>query len=1501
MQKIRFDELIRLPDRSDFTNQCADTKVVKGWIEENKDVLFFPNDFIEKHEFDRVQNVKKQYGKMPPSIFTYKIFTYGIIPGGTKVCVILEDIDLFIDICVKTSAHESRIRDLIIKRGVTTKLITTVLQRPLKGFYEEPTKWVRVFFYCTKERDMLIKIVNEINDKTDDKYILANDLTGPKYAPCAASYYQYNTCGWNLIKAGDYTWSRSDNKTSISGCEYIIRVPISKFKALPDNKIVKESLVRDNSMIACWDTEVYQYGKKTGEAAKPSDTNYIIFMIGLTLHWQHSNDSLIRICIMHCPVNPKKNINFNVNTQKVSTEGEQFIIIECPTKESVLLTYFDLLGKYRNELLTGFNNGSFDTPILREELLRIAKKDNTIYPNMLRICKEKFACHMEYNDNNDRIYTNTFKKEEIKISAEETLGKDKERPFISIQSPGMVDTDTMAVFKQLYPRAEVGRGSSLNYYLKLNKLEGKEDMPYMRMFAIYELFSLINPLTDCTCDKLYDDKRIIGEDRKKITSDEEDELIEIFKKIAESDREFLINGILTDRTRALTVLLLDLYRKNWGHTSGDVIDVAKCPCCHKAVIWGEMELVAKYCVIDAYRCQQLYTKRSVISERREVSNMAYVGVFDAFFRANGMKIRNLVASFCHNNGIAFPHTKPPRDLVESKFPGAWVFPPVKGLVIVNRRPRPATGLDFSSLYPSLMMAYNLSPDKIVFLEAQAKDLINKGYNLHEIDFRCEDGSRIHAWSVRHNGIHEINGSGKIFNSFKKDENGKFIKENGKRVPNRTRDSLPGESMGVFPYILQILFNKRAVVKKVMIALQLIEEKLKIDPNYVPNEKELAMAEITLDKVNLSEVQFRIAKLNAKQLALKVFMNTFYGEQGNSKSSLYVKAVAGGVTTAGQYNIKKVAEFCEANQYYVKYGDTDSVYITCPDHVYAEIDQQYDTAVLKLKADKDDNKISEEDFISSMRAITLEYWTNMVTLTQKDMNQWKEVVNDMLADDNGTEFLKMAYEEVLAPCYLMGKKKYFGIPHIDSVNFNINTIKDLFIRGIDIIKQGQTDLSRECGFEVMKKMCDIHSIGIETPPNIIKNEIEAIYTRDWDLSYFKTNGKYKPLKNNVSMHTFVRRMLDMQSQWSHNPVIAALYTPPDPGEPFEYVVVRKDQSFNLRGNKINLKKGDTMEYVRVYEQSKSTASPMEIDLDYYADNVMGVYARFLSYMPEFEPTAEIRAKFNEKNRREMDYEDDDKYIIKHAKDYVTQYRDAFIGKNKKAAQEQGKQYKEAFRNVDKIVKNSTGSQLGTYKYIITDFNLANCEKNDALNIIKAMAKSHLENYYVNRGKKLLVSMLNKDINLYSIKKYYMSRGNFSITAIKSRIYDYNEASTERKILNMMPKIVMVCNQYILNLKNLVDMARQDSNTQLKPYDFPEEYIKWFKELHILYIQYISVKKSKQQIMDFIEAITDAINEDTGGSCTKEINIKEELAKPITAKPISDYDERKGYSISELIDE
>ena len=91
---------------------------------------------------------------------------------------------------------------------------------------------------------------------------------------------------------------------------------------------------------------------------------------------------------------------------------------------------------------------------------------------------------------------------------------------------------------------------------------------------------------------------------------------------------------------------------------------------------------------------------------------------------------------------------------------------------------------------------------------------------------------------------------------------------------------------------------------------------------------------------------------------------------------------------------------------IKYGDTDSLYLTCPDKHYEKCDKAFAEGELSKEA----------------------YWAEMVKITMDVMRKLCDQVNVYLKVKSGTSYLKMAYEEVLFPVCFAGKKKYFGVPH-----------------------------------------------------------------------------------------------------------------------------------------------------------------------------------------------------------------------------------------------------------------------------------------------------------------------------------------------------------------------------------------------------------------------------------------------------------------------------------------
>ncbi len=161
-------------------------------------------------------------------------------------------------------------------------------------------------------------------------------------------------------------------------------------------------------------------------------------------------------------------------------------------------------------------------------------------------------------------------------------------------------------------------------------------------------------------------------------------------------------------------------------------------------------------------------KKNVINDYRKVASIVYVSLFDSHYRANRMKVQNLLGAYAFKCDILFS-TRISKNIEKGKYPSAYMFPPKKGI----ERRRPVTGLDFASLYLSFIMVYNLFPDKIILTHREADIAQNNGSNLYKIEFPFNNRI-IQARSVRHD------------NQF--------------------------EKKGLYPVILEDLFNKRVELK-----------------------------------------------------------------------------------------------------------------------------------------------------------------------------------------------------------------------------------------------------------------------------------------------------------------------------------------------------------------------------------------------------------------------------------------------------------------------------------------------------------------------------------------------------------------------------------------------------------------------------------------------------------------------------------------------------------------
>jgi hypothetical protein len=614
-----------------------------------------------------------------------------------------------------------------------------------------------------------------------------------------------------------------------------------------------------------------------------------------------------------------------------------------------------------------------------------------------------------------------------------------------------------------------------------------------------------------------------------------------------------------------------------------------------------------------------------------------------------------------------------------------------------------SGLDYSSLYPSLIMAYNLSPEYLITNKEYKDELEQKGYNIHNINFEYnykdylgnDKTKDIIAWTVRHNESNK--------------ENSMF---------------------GLYPSILRDLFKQRAEMKKELAIYKDKKEHIeKYETDYLNNKE-------------YKECVFKLKYCDTKQKALKVFMNTFYGVMGNKTSALFQLPLAGGVTSAGQYNLLLVKKYVESLNHKVYYGDTDSLYISCPKEYYLELDKQYYT-----------NQITKE-----------EYNTQLVLKTFQAIEDIKIKVNEYLYNDNGTKYLKMSYEEVLYPLAFLSKKKYFGIPHETLPNFKP---KDLFIRGLEVKKRGVSELLRIICMDLMWKSMDLNNT--KSLRELVEDKIKEIFNTKWNLEDFIQTGVWKPDKQNQTMNKFVERMKEENKQL------------PVERERFSYVIVKKyPYKYDYKGRQIALQKSDKMEYLDIVKKYN-----YDIDLKYYFDNQLtGQFARLITYDPEFEII------INNDIDEDKTYNQCQKYVLKLADQYNNNYKD------------RNKIFKKVYKEINNKYKEITTTKKiydKKYNFLLnTNYKIKEIDNNNIYEILNYNIEEYIKtiNHEIeNISKNLLNKYKNNKVIIQ--KLYNTDSKSYYIVQISNLTNKLNNLI--QKILNLITQYNL--SEYIFNIDNM----------------------------------------------------------------------------------------------------
>ena len=278
-------------------------------------------------------------------------------------------------------------------------------------------------------------------------------------------------------------------------------------------------------------------------------------------------------------------------------------------------------------------------------------------------------------------------------------------------------------------------------------------------------------------------------------------------------------------------------------------------------------LIAKYCIQDCDLVLTVMAKLDTLVNARGMADVCRVPITYIFLRGQGIKIYSAVVyNASKRNQIILTQEGFEGD---SSYEGAIVLPPKIGMYL----DQPISVLDFNSLYPSNMIAFNLSPDTLVYI----KEFSTSGKK------------------VRHEGTdgEEFRKNGYKIDEISYDVHNDEGESTGRITCGFAQPTDDKRTVGLLPLTLDILLKKRKETRKIM-------------------EK--------------TEDEAQKAVLNGLQLAYKVVANSVYGQAGSKTSPIRKIEVAACTTAVGRAKIHEAKTIVESEfGATVIYGDSVASY------------------------------------------------------------------------------------------------------------------------------------------------------------------------------------------------------------------------------------------------------------------------------------------------------------------------------------------------------------------------------------------------------------------------------------------------------------------------------------------------------------------------------------------------------------------------------------------------
>jgi DNA polymerase elongation subunit (family B) len=281
----------------------------------------------------------------------------------------------------------------------------------------------------------------------------------------------------------------------------------------------------------------------------------------------------------------------------------------------------------------------------------------------------------------------------------------------------------------------------------------------------------------------------------------------------------------------------------------------------------------EYNIVDVLLIEELDDKLKLIELALTLAYDSKTNFDDVFAQVRMWDV--LIYNFLKKDNIVIPPTV--RKEKSDAFEGAYVKEPLVGMH------KWISSFDLNSLYPHLIMQYNIGPDTLIEPEKytpEMREIVSSGVTVDKLLKKEVDTSKLEGASLTPNG--------QFFSTLKR---------------------------GFLAEMMHTMYTDRKRYKKMQ---------LDAEQDY-ENEK---------DSNKKYEISKRIARYKNLQMAKKVCLNSAYGALGNEFFRFFDTRQAIAITSGGQFSIRWIAN--KLNEYmnsllktdadYIIASDTDSVYL-----------------------------------------------------------------------------------------------------------------------------------------------------------------------------------------------------------------------------------------------------------------------------------------------------------------------------------------------------------------------------------------------------------------------------------------------------------------------------------------------------------------------------------------------------------------------------------------------